>query len=273
MPYRTDIAYLYDGSFDGLMCCVFESYAKKELPEFIFTPEEEQITLYEIREIECSQETSSRVISAVKGKISSNALEFIKKAFYTALPGKELHILKFLRKGFREGGKILDMLTDDTVSVLSKAVSYLGRESELYRGFVRFSEIGGVLVSVIEPKNFVLPFLADHFCDRLPEETYVIYDKTHSAMLLGEKGKSRLGYVQDFEPGEADIKEKGFRRLWQSFYEAIGIQERYNPGCRISHMPKRYWPQLTEFRDRETAPLPDFPEQETRRLISGESES
>ena len=24
--------YVYDGSFDGLLCCVFESYAARELP-------------------------------------------------------------------------------------------------------------------------------------------------------------------------------------------------------------------------------------------------
>ena len=264
MPYRTDIAYLYDGSFEGLMCCVYESYYKKELPELIFTKDEAQATLYDIREIESDRGKAAKVKSAVLNKISAEALDFIQKAFFIVLPRKELLILDFLRKGFKTGRKILDMLTDDTVSVLNKAVAHLGKESALYRGFVRFSDIGGVMVSVIEPKNFVLPLMMDHFCDRYPEETFVIYDKTHSTMLLGEKGKARLGYVENFEPGEAGIGEKAFRRLWQSFYDAIGIQERYNPQCQMSHMPKRYWSQMTEFQERETAPLPLFPEPEAR---------
>ena len=32
MSFRTDISYCYDGTFDGLLSCVFESFDKKELP-------------------------------------------------------------------------------------------------------------------------------------------------------------------------------------------------------------------------------------------------
>ena len=51
MPYRTDIAYLYDGSFEGLLCCVHESYYQKELPSVIFGYDEAQETLFPIKEI------------------------------------------------------------------------------------------------------------------------------------------------------------------------------------------------------------------------------
>ena len=36
MPPRklhdADVVYLYDGSFEGFLCCVFESFAQHELP-------------------------------------------------------------------------------------------------------------------------------------------------------------------------------------------------------------------------------------------------
>ncbi|NRY56440.1 hypothetical protein [Clostridium acetobutylicum] len=32
MPNRSNLIYYYDGSFEGLMCCVFESYEKNEIP-------------------------------------------------------------------------------------------------------------------------------------------------------------------------------------------------------------------------------------------------
>ncbi len=35
---RPDMIYLYDGSFDGLLCCVFESYDKKRNPGGHFIP-------------------------------------------------------------------------------------------------------------------------------------------------------------------------------------------------------------------------------------------
>ena len=37
MPKRTDIAYLYDGSYEGFLCCVFESFEKREIPSDILT--------------------------------------------------------------------------------------------------------------------------------------------------------------------------------------------------------------------------------------------
>ena len=32
MHARSELIYRYDGTLDGLLCCVFESYAHKELP-------------------------------------------------------------------------------------------------------------------------------------------------------------------------------------------------------------------------------------------------
>lgn len=252
MPYRTDVAYYYDGSFEGLMCCVYESYINKELPEIVFGPMEAQMTLYDIRNIETDQEKADRVENAIRYKISEEALEFIDRAFLTVLPSKELHIMSFVRAGFKAGGKIMEMLTDDTVSILKDAVSHLGMESSSYVQFIRFSELGGVLVSIIEPKNYILPLIREHFCDRFREECFIICDKTHGMMLIGEKGDARLGYVDSFEPSDAGYEEKRFRRLWRSFYDAIGIRERYNPRCRMSHMPKRFWAQMTEFQDELT---------------------
>ncbi len=41
----TDTAYCYDGSFAGFLCCVFESYARKEIPAEVCPPKEGLISL------------------------------------------------------------------------------------------------------------------------------------------------------------------------------------------------------------------------------------
>ena len=43
--HDADVVYLYDGSFEGFLCCVFESFAQHELPFAIWTPERETATL------------------------------------------------------------------------------------------------------------------------------------------------------------------------------------------------------------------------------------
>ena len=50
MPPRklhdADVVYLYDGSFEGFLCCVFESFAQHEIPFAVWTPQRETATLY-----------------------------------------------------------------------------------------------------------------------------------------------------------------------------------------------------------------------------------
>ena len=49
--HDADVVYLYDGSFEGFLCCVFESFAQHELPFAVWTPERETATLYPVKEI------------------------------------------------------------------------------------------------------------------------------------------------------------------------------------------------------------------------------
>ena len=258
MPDRTDLVYAYDGSFEGLMCCVFESYARKEIPSVIRPPGVQPSLFDTSKWIEADEHKADRVFNSIPLKISSQAQELVKLGFLTCAPNKELLIYHFLRLGFKVGSKVMTMLTDDTVCSLQKAVHHLTKESHKYKGFVRFSIYGEVLVAVIEPKNFVLPLLSLHFCDRFHNEAFMIYDKTHSMALTYQSQKAELIFVDELTLPKVDATEIEYRRLWKQFYKTIAIEGRYNPRCRMTLMPKRYWGQMTEFevqwRVAETAP-------------------
>jgi probable DNA metabolism protein len=144
------------------------------------------------------------------------------------------------------------MLTDDVVSALVNAVKHLDKESHLLKGFIRFSVFSNALVAAIEPKNYVLPFLARHFRERYPEERFLIYDKTHRMGLAYQPYKTVIIPIEELQLPEADEDEQAFRALWRLFYHTIEIKERHNPCCRMSLMPKRYWDNMTEFGDLQT---------------------
>ena len=247
MHNRTDIIYRYDGSFDGLLCCVFESYAQKEIPVDIILPDASPGLLYAEREIITDPQQASRVLASIPAKLGAAALEFVRLAFLTCLSRKEIYILLFLRLGYRHGPAVMQMLADDTVNVLFKAVRHLERESHLFKGFVRFSVFNGVLVAEIEPKNFVLPLLLQHFSERFPEERFLIFDKNHGMALVYKPYQSAVIPIEALELPEPDEQEQVYRELWQLFYKTIEVEGRYNPRCRMGHMPKRYWKYLTEF--------------------------
>ncbi|MHB8072280.1 TIGR03915 family putative DNA repair protein [Desulfosporosinus fructosivorans] len=259
MPDMTDLIYAYDGSFVGLMCCVFESYEQKEIPSIIRPPGAQQGLFDTEKWIEADEHKSDRVFNSIPLKISSQAQELVKLGFLTCAPNKELLIYHFLRLGFKYGSKVMTMLTDDTVCSLEKAVRHLTSESHKYKGFVRFSVYGEVLVAVIEPKNFVLPLLSQHFCDRFRNESFMIYDKTHSMALIYRSQKAELIFVDELTLPEVEATEIEYRRLWKQFYKTIAIEGRNNPRCRRTLMPKRYWGQMTELDESDQQERPKEP--------------
>lgn len=247
MSDQSDLIYCYDGSFDGLLCCVFESYEKKESPLDIVVAGEAPALLFPTKTIPTDLSKAGRVLASIPKKLGAPALTFVQHSFLTCLSQKELHILHFLRLGYRCGPAVMNMLAADAVNKLFKAVRHLERESHLLKGFLRFSIINNVLVGEIAPKNYVLPLLVQHFCERYPEERFLIHDKTHGMGLVYQPYQSAVIAIAELELPAADANEKKFRELWQLFYDTIAIQGRYNPQCRMSHMPKRYWQYMTEF--------------------------
>lgn len=246
MSDRSVIVYLYDGSYEGLLSCVFESFAKKENPIEISVQDAVQTSLYPTRTIETDFAAAERVKKGICTKMSHEAYEWVRLCYFTCHPQKEKLILDFIRVGMRCGRKALSLLTDDSVNQLFKAVKHLTGESHQLKGFVRFSVYDRIMVAVIEPKNFVLPLLAPHFCDRYANEAFMIYDKTHGTMLFYWPYQSAIVPVEDYHEPEADEEEQFYRRLWKNYYDSIAIENRYNPKCRMSHMQKRYWSHLTE---------------------------
>lgn len=261
MPDRGIVeAYCYDGSFDGLLCCIFEAIAKKERPADIFSFDREQMSLCPPRQIETDPEKAGRVLRSIPKKISEEALSWVKEGFLSCHPRKESLILEFLRKGYKAGASVTKMLQDETVSELFKAVQFVGNETHLLKGFIRFSDRNGVLTAVIDPKNVVLPLLARHFAERLPREAFLIYDRTHGMALVHRPGDHRIIPAEDIEFPAESPEEAEYQALWRQFYKTIAIEGRYNPRCRMSHCPKRYWQNMTELSGRWGDPAIDPPQ-------------
>ena len=242
------LIYCYDGSFDGFLCCVFESYAKHEVLTAIVSDEDFEPTLYDTRYIQTNPEFSARVYRKVFS-LSQYAGQLLRRGFLTCLPQKEMHLYRLIRKLLQQGPDFLRSMTDPDVYPIVKAIRAMNGEAHLLKGFVRFSDLSGVLGSEIEPKNRVLPLLRGHFCSRYYNETFFIYDRTHREVLLYAQGKATIAPLEHFEMAKPDHTEAAYRLLWKRFYDTVAIKERENPRCRMTNMPKRFWNTMTEFQD------------------------
>lgn len=244
-----DVIYAYDGSFDGFLCCVFESVYTRQLPSGILCGDDALPLLYEVRTIATDPFKAERVRASIPAKISDRALELVTTVFCSCLENKELRILEFLLQGYQEGGGLCFKLGAAVTAPLLHAERHLLGEAQLLRGFVRFADVGGALVAAITPKNYVLPFLARHFVLRYREEQFMIFDKTHKAALVYQNGKTEILQADHVAFPEISGSEARYQALWKRFYHTISIEGRENPRCRMTHMPKRYWENMLEVSD------------------------
>ena len=239
-------AYRYDGTFAGFLTCVWDALESEAEPAAFLLPDDGD-TLWEMRELAANRMQAKQLYAALARRVSPAFQKLVARGFLTCLPQKELDLFVLIRRGLREGDRARQDLSDPVVARVNLALTKMWTEWDHLKGFVRFSELDGVLVGEIEPKNRVLPLLAPHFARRYPGERLALYDRTHREIFLSHQGRWKILPAQDFRMGRAGEEERAFRALWRSYFNAVAIEERRNPRCQNTHLPKRYRHMMTEF--------------------------
>ena len=245
MSDRGVLVFAYDGSFEGLMCAVFDAFSMKTLPDDIFPFDDMEPTLLKIHTVETDFEHAKRVEHAIEKTLGKGAASLVRRGFLYDGGGKEAAIMRYLWKGFNEGARAVSAIGDPDVNPLFKMATAVSNEQRMFFGFVRFAESGGALTAVIHPKHYVLPLLRGYFCARMYNENFMIYDENHGAALIHSGRRTAIIPVADLELPKCE-EDKFYRDLWKSYYRHIAIASRYNPKCRMTHMPKRFWADMPE---------------------------
>jgi probable DNA metabolism protein len=246
--------YIYDGSFEGFLCCVFLHYYR-EKAEGIFPASRYQVDLLRAHSlVETDDAQAARVYAAIESKISVHDMKRIYTAFRSSVPDKEAALLRYIRLGFKEGSRIRLLFGNPVVFAVQQAEQRVVKEVHRMCGLVRFSELRPgagtaerpILYAPMTPDHDIAEFLAPHFCDRFKEEAFIVHDKRRGRALVSAAGE---WYITDFRDADALAEtgaERRYRKLWREYFDAIAIRERSNPACQRRFMPARYWGNLTE---------------------------
>ena len=249
MALREDVVYRYDGTLDGMLCCIFASYEHHEMPSVIQSSRHPQSSLFETRSIRTIPEKASRVAAGLRRTAGSEAADLVQLSHLTNLPEKERHALAFTRLAMKTGPSVCSMLTDYRVKTLQQAVRHLQNESHHLCGFIRFAEANHTLIAQISPQNDVLPLLDGHFSDRFPEERFIIYDRSRQTALMHLPSFSRIVPVNELKMPELSQEEINIQLLWRRFHQSIAIEGRLNRRLQQNNMPLRFRPNMTEFQN------------------------
>ena len=138
----TEMIYEYDGSFEGFLTCIFESYAQKEVLTAISCGEDIPFTLFPVRTVLTDRDHAARVYRKVV-KLSPEAADLLRRGFLTCLPDRELHLYRLVVKLLEEGPRFLRDLSDETLYPILRAVRHLNGEVHQLQGLRPLLRPGG----------------------------------------------------------------------------------------------------------------------------------
>lgn len=235
--------YIYDGTFDGLLTLIFDSY--KFIEDIEMEKENDQVGFFDSLYVKRDLEKANRVKNSLIKNFSKDILGDFFKIFLSDHIKKEYIIGVCIKNIYRYGINFLS-------SAHEYAVAYRGilknfsRELHSYKGLLRFREIqDNFLLAEFSPQNDILIFLARHFLKRMPKEDFIICDDKRKKAAFCQRGRLKILDVESLSPIDSE-NEKFFRSAWVNFYDSVAIEERKNIGLMISNMPKKYWKYLPE---------------------------
>ena len=245
------VAYVYDGSLEGLLCAVLLAYERREVPDDIapvdsFAPRLGQ----RVVEVETDMARAARVRDGLMRECGRDAFDAVCAVSLSDEVDKGSAALAFIRYAMKRGPRALYDHAHPSVERFDRIRRSVMNERHLWQQFMRFSRVeGGVYVARCNPKANVVPLLMDWFAARFNTQAFLVYDEVHRIAGVSSGGEWSLVKSDELHVPTAEPDDAFYERAWKSFYDTVAIEARYNPELRRSFMPKRMWKNVVEMRD------------------------
>lgn len=240
--------YLYDGTFEGLLTCIYYHYKIKEATGIYDISSYQQSIVNQSTAVVTDRDKAKIVSDAVINKISEEAYVYIYYCFLSCAKYKENQILEFLKFAFKYGKNTMNFFTHEKVFPIKQIYTKVAREEHRFLGILRFADVGGVLYAKYSPDNDITILLIDHFADRYKYERFIIHDEKRRKAAVYSEGAYRLEDVDISGDIEYSKDEKLFQGLWKQYFTDLAITERKNIDLQFQFVPGRYRKNMAEFK-------------------------
>ncbi|NWJ50447.1 MAG: TIGR03915 family putative DNA repair protein [Bacteroidetes bacterium] len=249
--------FVYDGTFEGLLCAIFESYTRKCIPDSVVASNNYSAGLWDtVLTIDTNREQADRVWKSLQNKLAPRNKQLPFHAFLYGTEGIDQAIFNFIRLAFDTPHSIdYDYANADVLKV-KQAQKVVTKEAMRTIQFVRFQKTADdIFFAALSPDFDVIPLVTLHFMDRFKDQQWVIYDlkreygvyynlKDVKEITMDNPQFSRL--TGEIDSNIMEEEEASYQNLWQNYVKAVTIRERLNLKLQLQHMPRRYWKYLTE---------------------------
>ena len=250
------ITIVYDGSFEGFLCAVFDVYEYKFTDVEIVSTHKHQPSMFaEPHFVNHDAAHSDRVWKGLEKKLTLNAQKQVYRAFLSETDGIENKLLAYIQYAFASENVIEEDFSNAAVLAVFQTAKKVWREKHRMEAFVRFQKTADDLYyAVIEPDYNVLPLIAKHFKDRYADQRWMIYDARRKYGMYFDGDTVEKVQIKFLETANGvkdvssayDESEAIYQQLWKQYFKSVNITARKNTKLHIQHMPQRYWKYLPE---------------------------
>lgn len=240
--------YFFDGTKNGLLTCIFESFYEKRIPDDVTTECVQCGLLDEIVTIKTDNEKAERVYKCLKNCKTRYLVSDFNLTFRSGEKKRFKVIFDYLNVAI--SNKNIDVSKAFALPEIQAFTDLKNRiytETHRFKGFLRFIETEkGFYYACYEPDNDITELLVPHFTARL-QSPFIIHDIKRNILALcdGKRYKILNGGDNGVTVFMSESEEI-FLDLWQQYYKSINIEERKNLRQMRNYMPERYWKNLSE---------------------------
>jgi probable DNA metabolism protein len=248
--------YVFDGTYAGFLCCVFESFENKEFEVIPLLQEDRPVDFFiKSKILPTDASRAQRVHRGLQKRLGKSAAFDFFRVFLSEDRKAWVASFNLIHLVFTGQHDILQNYGNEEVLYFSQTLKKVGREHHRMKAFVRFQKSSdGLYFSMIEPDFNVLPLIAGFFRKRYADQKWLIYDVKRKYGLLYD----RLTVSEvELSPEErqalsADVaisldeQDEDIQKLWKRYYVSTNIEARKNMKLHLQHVPRRYWKYLVE---------------------------
>ena len=263
LPVDATLAVETDGSFPGLLSAYAAAYRWGALPATVGRLDEPApgALFGQTLPVESDAGLAGRVERGLE-RVKPGLVGRLHRAFLSERPGMEVAILRLIDAAQAGGAAAVEDWTFEPARVVAQWSGRVGREAHRMEAFVRFERRadggadGGAerWAAVARPEYHVLPLLTEHFSARYPTMAWRIVDARRRLALVHTPEPDRppgepatvIAPADTLDLPDAAPDEAAAQAMWRAYFQAVTIPERRNLRLHLRHVPKRYWPYLTE---------------------------
>lgn len=243
------IVYEVEESLEGVLSAVFESYAKREVPDLVMTSSEYQIDLdTTIRKIENNEERINRVKKAIMTYAGEYVINVLRVVMRSESRLKATTCFNYIKEIVDKKKNVSFELANPVTIEFNSLKDKVWLEVHRMKGFLRFTETDkGVLYGHFSPDNDILELLAPHFVRRYKFHNFVLHDvKRNKVFMYDTKGYKIFTPTQPITVYIGEVEEK-CRSLYREYFDAVNIKSRPHEKQQRGYLPLRYRKNMTEF--------------------------